>query len=160
MRGWHGQWSPSFVGADYTAAGSYQCDGYRLYVNVVQYVEQHQGKEAVGEFNHVIPRKWWNDTTRQQRQVTSKLTVNEYRVERTSRQLTIWNWYAVGLQPTPSQLMTKALEAFNALTLHRKATSNITVAVEADPRFDATKVLTRDTDHIWTWFEAGMKSNG
>ena len=72
-----------FVDADYTVSDSYQCDGYRLHVYIVaQYLEQHQGKEAVGEFNSVIPRAWWNATTRERELPSDPLEVEEYRVER------------------------------------------------------------------------------
>jgi EpsI family protein len=160
MHGWSADWLPTFVAPDYTISDSYQCDGYRLHVSLVQYVEQHQGKEAVGEFNSVIPRTWRNVTTRGRQFVTEHVEVDEYRVDRTPIRLTIWNWYAVGVQPTSSELETKAMEAFNALRLRSRATTNITVAVEADSTFDATEALRVDTTSIWSWFEREMRSTG
>jgi EpsI family protein len=158
MNGWSAEWSPTFVAADYSISDSYQCDGYRLHVSLAQYVEQHQGKEAVGEFNSVIPRSWWNATVRERRQAAKHLEVNEYRVDRTPLRLTIWNWYVVGVQPTSSEISTKAMEALNALRLRSGATTNITVAVESEPDFDAAKVLKADATQIWSWFEAQMRS--
>jgi EpsI family protein len=160
LRGWSADWSPIFVSPDYSTSDSYQCDGYRLHVNLVQYVEQHQGKEAVGEFNSIIPRAWWNATTRGRQRVTANLEVDEYRVERTPMRLTIWNWYFVGVQPTSSELATKAMEAFNALRLHPSTTTNITIAVEADPEFDAVKVLRVDVKDVLEWFQTEMRSTG
>lgn len=160
MHGWSGEWSPTFIEPDFSISDSYQCDGYRLHVSVVQYVEQHQGKEAVGEFNSVIPRTWWNVTTRGRQRVTPALEVDVYRVDLSPVQLTIWNWYAVGLRTTSSEFATKALEALNALTLRSLPTTNITVAVEADPGFDTATVLPNDTKAIWAWFEAEMRING
>jgi len=158
LQGWTADWSPTFVDPDYSIADSYQCAGYRLHVSVVQYVDQHQGKEAVGEFNSVIPRAWWNLTTRSRQSFDSGLYVDEYRVERSPMRLTIWNWYAVGVQPTRSEFSTKAMEAINALRLRASATSNLTLAVEAAPGLDATADLKNDASAIWTWFKSEMKS--
>ena len=129
-------------------------------MNIVQYTQQHQGKEAVGEFNSVIPRAWWNATTRMRQQVTANLEVDEYRVERTPTRLTIWNWYFVGMQPTSSELTTKAMEALNALRLRPSTTTNVTIAVEADPEFDAVKVLRVDAMDVLEWFRTEMRSTG
>jgi len=159
MHGWNAGWSPQFVGPDLAISDTYQCDGYRLHVSVVQYVEQRQGKEAVGEFNAIIPRSWWNITTRAQRNATTDLEVSEYRVDGTP-QLTIWNWYAVGVQPSSSELRTKAIEGLNALRFRARATTNITVAVEADPTFDATGPLRTNVPRIWAWFVSQMGSAG
>lgn len=160
LHGWSAAWTPTFVDPDYAIAESYQCDGYKVHVNVVQYVDQYQGKEAVGEFNSVIPRSWWNATTRSRQVVTSDLEVDEYKVERSFARLTIWNWYAVGLRPTSSIFEVKALEALNALRLRSRATTNLTVAVEADPGFDATPVLKKDAGYFWTWFNSEMRTKG
>ena len=160
LNGWAADWAPRFVDPDYSVAESYQCGGYRLHINLVQYVEQHQGKEAVGEFNSVIPRTWWNATTRSRQTVLPNLEVDEYRVERAPLRLTIWNWYAVGVQPTPSGFTVKAMEALNALRLHSRATTNLTVAVEADPNFDAAAALRSDSSALWKWFNIEMRANG
>jgi EpsI family protein len=160
LRGWSADWLPVFVSPDYSISDSYQCDGYRLHVNIVQYAEQHQGKEAVGEFNSVIPRAWWNATSRGRQRVTANLEVDEYRVQRTPMRLTIWNWYLVGVQPASSELTTKAMEAFNALRLRPSTTTNITIAVEADPEFDAAKVLRVDVMDVLQWFQTEMRSTG
>ena len=159
LNGWSAEWTPTFAGPDYVVADSYRCDGYTLHVRLVQYVEQHQGKEAVGELNSVIPRTWWNATTRSLRFVEPDLEVDEYRVEGAPRRLTIWNWYAVGLHPAASGFGVKALEALNALRLRSSATTNFTVAVEADTAFDPTTVLRRDASYLWKWFrtEAGSR---
>ena len=146
--------------ADYSAADSYQCDGYRVHLSVVQYVEQHQGKEAVGDFNSVIPRNWWNATTRARQLVNEDLAVDEYLVDRSPLRLTIWNWYAVGARPTSSQFVVKALEAVDALMLRSRATTNFTVAIEADADFDAVDVMKNDASEIWAWFTTEMSANG
>jgi EpsI family protein len=159
LHGWSAEWMPTFVGADYSISDSYQCEGYRLHVHVVQYVEQDQGKEAIGEFNSVIPRSWWNATHRSHQVVMPGLEVDEYRVERSAEWLTIWNWYAVGTEPTESEFATKAKEAVNALRMRTRATSNITVAVEADSGIDATRTLKADAAGIWNWFEADMRAS-
>lgn len=160
MHGWSADWFPTFLAPDYSISDSYQCDGYRLHVSLVQYIEQRQGKEAVSEFNSVIPRTWWNATTRGRQVVAPDLEVNEYRVDLTPIRLTIWNWYAVGNQATPSELTTKAIEALDALRQRSRPTTNITIAVEADPSFDATGALKLDAASIWAWFEAETRSTG
>ena len=160
LSGWVAGWSPAFVDPDYSAADSYQCDGYRVHLSVVQYVEQHQGKEAVGDFNSVIPRSWWNATTRGRRVVSDELEVDEYSVDRSPLRLTIWNWYAVGVRPTSSEFVVKASEAVDALILRSRATTNFTVAIEAEPDFDAVDVLKTDASGIWAWFKTVMSANG
>jgi EpsI family protein len=160
MHGWASDWSPTFVAPDYSIADSYQCDGYRVHVSVVQYLEQHQGKEAVGESNSVIPRAWWNSTTRRRQRVAANLEVNEYRVDRAPMRMTIWNWYAVGAQPTASEFTAKAMEALNALRLRSRSTTSLTVAVEADPHFNAIAVLQTDVPGIWSWFVDEVRPNG
>ncbi len=160
LQGWVSEWSPKFVAPDYVVAESYQCAGYRLHVSVAQYVDQHQGKEAVGEFNSVIPRSWWNYTTRTRREAGEALEVDEYRVELPPTRLTIWNWYAVGVRPTSAGLEVKMLEALNAMRLHATATTNLTVAVEADQGFDPAPALREDATAIWAWFTAAMTGAG
>ena len=160
LHGWTSDWSPLFVASDYSVANSYQCEGYRLHVKVVQYVDQHQGKEAVGQFNSVIPRAWWNATTRTRQRVTADLDVDEYRVERVPLRLTIWYWYSVGVKPASSDFAVKAMEAFNALSLRARTTTNLTIALEAEPDFDARKVLKIETTNIWAWFNAEMRPMG
>jgi EpsI family protein len=149
---WAVDWTPSFNDPDYRISQSYQCEGYRLHVSVVQYVEQHQGKEAVGEFNKVIPRSWWNSTVRRRESIDDDVPVNEYRVDRQDSQLTIWNWYAVGDEATASPFVVKALEAWHVLQLHGRATTNITVAIEGDEATDTTRALTADAEQVWSWF--------
>jgi EpsI family protein len=160
LRGWSTEWSPTFIGADYTLRGSFQCDGYRLHVNVVQYVDQHQGKEAVGEFNRIVPRLWWNATTRRSSSAGSDLQVDEYQVERGASRLTIWTWYAVGTHATKSELGTKTLEAVNAILFRSRPTSNLSVAVEAPREFSVSGVLPSDAGEIWDWFRGEMRTQG
>jgi EpsI family protein len=160
LHGWVADWTPVFVTPDYSIANSYQCDGYRLHVKLVQYVEQHQGKEAVGEFNRVIPRSWWNYTITTRRSIDDSLDIDEFRVELPSSRLTIWNWYAVGDRSVSTGLGAKALEAVNALRLRASATSNLTVAVEADPEFAPGNALKSDASAIWNWFIDEMRRSG
>jgi EpsI family protein len=148
---WASDWAPTFVDPDYTIAFSYRCDGYLLHVRLVQYVDQHQGKEAVGELNSVIPREWWNSTVRQREFVSDDVPVDEYRVDRQGRRLSIWNWYAVGLHATTSPFAVKAFEAWNALRFRSVPTTNITVAIEGAPQ-DATNALLNDATSVWAWF--------
>lgn len=160
LQGWTSDWSPTFVDPDYAISESYQCDGYKVHVSVVQYLKQHQGKEAVGEFNNVIPRAWWNATVRRKQRVEPDLEVNEYLVDRLPLRMTIWNWYSVGIHPTASGFTTKAMEAVNALLLRSTTTTNLTVAVEANPHFDSSAVLRTEVPVIWTWFVDEMSANG
>jgi EpsI family protein len=160
LNGWAVDWTPTFVGPDFAVADSFQCNGYRLHVNVVQYVEQRQGKEAINDLNSVVPRSWWNNTTRTRRSVADNFDVDEFRVAMPSSRLTIWNWYAVGVRPVASGTGAKFLEAINALTLRGSVTSNLTVAVEADPNFEATDALTLATSSIWKWFTTAMNLAG
>jgi EpsI family protein len=150
--GWTTEWKPMFVEPDFSVARSYQCDGYRLHVSVVQYVEQHQGKEASGEFNRVIPRGWWNSTERRRGHLNDDVSVNEYIVDRRDSRMTIWNWYVVGDDATASPYGVKALEAWNALRFRGAPTTNITVAVEAGETTDATPWLATDAAQVWMWF--------
>jgi hypothetical protein len=86
------------------------------------------------------------------------LEVDEYRVERSPQRLTIWNWYVVGAQPASSEFAAKAMEAVNALRLRSMATTNLTVAIEADPAVDARTALAIDAAGIWSWFRVEMES--
>ncbi len=52
------------------------------------------------------------------------------------------------------------MEALNALRLRARVTTNITVALEADPAFDASKHLEAETSDIWKWFQGEMRSSG
>jgi EpsI family protein len=160
LHGWAPDWAPNFIGSDYTISESYQCDGYRLHLNIVQYLDQHQGKEAVGELNEVIPRAWWNATTRRRQSIEPDVDVEEYRVEGTPLRITIWNWYAVGTQPAASGTAVKAMEALNALTLRSRATTNLTIAVEPEPGVDPRKALANDASEVWSWFITEMRVRG
>ncbi len=151
LPGWAADWSPTFVDPDYTIAGSYQCGGYRLHVSVVEYVEQHQGKEAVGEFNSVIPRAWWNATVRQRQFVGTDVPVDEYQIDRVNGRLRIWNWYAVGGRPTASQFEVKVFEALNALRFNAVSTANLTVAIETESN-PHSEAIEADARMVWTWF--------
>jgi EpsI family protein len=160
LHGWAANWAPTFIASDHSTSDTYQCDGYRIHVMVVQYIEQHQGKEAVAEFNSVIPRSWWNATTRDRRAVGDALEVDEYSVDRAPLRLTIWNWYAVGVHPASSELVVKAFEGANALLLRSSATSNFTVAIEAESGLAAARVLEVDALVVWEWFTNQVEING
>jgi EpsI family protein len=149
---WDPEWSPTFVAPDYRVANSFQCDGYNLHINIVQYVGQRQGKEAVGDSNSVIPRNWWNYTTRALRTTDAGFDVDELRVDRPAKRLTIWTWYAVGDRPASSEIGVKTLEAMNAMMLRESTTTNFTVAVEGGADFDATNVLDNDASAVWRNF--------
>jgi EpsI family protein len=148
---WLPDWSPTFVNPDFTLARSYSCDGYRLHVQLVQYVDQHQGKEAVGEFNSIIPHEWSNSTARQREFVSDDVPVTQYQIDRQNGRLTIWNWYAVGLRATASPFVVKAYEAWNALRLRSVPTTNITIAIDGAPQ-DVHAALRNDSISIWSWF--------
>lgn len=160
LHGWASDWAPNFIGPDYTISESYQCDGYRLHLHIVQYLDQHQGREAVSELNEVIPRAWWNTTTRRRQSIEPDVHVEEYRVERTPLRITIWNWYAVGTQPAASGTAVKAMEALNALMLRSRATTNLTIAVESEPGVDERESLANDASEVWSWFIREMSSLG
>jgi EpsI family protein len=154
---WSSDWTPRFVSPDFQAAESFECDGYTLHINLVQYVGQRQGKEAVSDSNSVIPRNWWNNTTRARRTIGAGLEVDELRVLRPPRALTIWTWYAVGTRPASSDISVKALEAMNVMMLRASTTTNFTVAAESDIDFDATAALDRGAAAVWNNFNETAK---
>jgi len=55
---WNAPWKPEFSGVDRELQSSYQCDGYKFHVYLAQYFIQNQGKEAVSQANHAIPKSW------------------------------------------------------------------------------------------------------
>jgi EpsI family protein len=154
---WTGPWMPSFVEPDYVVAATYECPGARLHVALVQYLSQQQGREAVSEFNRVIPREWWNRTARARRSLRSGITVDEYRVDLSPVELTVLNWYAVDDVATTSEFETKLLEAFNVLRWRASATSNLTVAVETSDEVGARQLLATQADTIWRWFVSEIR---
>lgn len=117
-------WSPSFVNADISLAGTYVSNQLeRVQLQIEAYRQQAQGKELVYYRNRLFDDEKWNILTQHTVSVpgpngfgVSEVAESELLNLKTSQKILVWSWYRVGDFSSPSRVKIKVFGGLRGLS--------------------------------------------
>jgi exosortase A len=117
-------WSPSFVNADISLAGTYVSDQLkRVQLQVEAYRQQAQGKELVYYRNSLFDDEKWSLIAQRTVSVpvpngfeVSEVSESELLNLKTNEQILVWSWYRVGEFSSPSRVKIKVFGGLRGLS--------------------------------------------